>query len=116
VDVRLEADEALRLPPEVEQNLYWIAQEALNNALKHAGATSLGVSLRRAGSSLELEIVDDGQGFAPGSTDLAGGIGLESVRERTQQIRGKLDIYSEPGQGTRLRIELPGLFESESSG
>jgi signal transduction histidine kinase len=97
--------QAIDLKQEVEEALYRIAQEALNNALKHAEPSSVTVTLRLEGQ-VELVIADDGSGFDPGAVDGAGGIGLDSMRERAEEIGGVLTIDSAPGEGTRIQVSV----------
>ncbi len=106
VEARLLADEVLELPPAVEEGLYRIAQEALNNALKHAAATTVLVNLRSQNGCLALEITDNGWGFDLAATNERGGIGLHSMRERMEQLGGRLEIASAPGEGTRVEARL----------
>ena len=94
------------LAPEVEEGLYRIAQEALNNALKHAGANSVAVELRSDGGWVELTVADDGRGFSLPLSPLAGGLGLASMRERAEMLGGSLTIDSVPGKGTRIQVRL----------
>lgn len=96
-----------RLPPEIENSLYRIAQEALNNALKHSQASEVNVSLRREEQALFLEIGDDGIGFFSADQAAQQGLGLLSMAERTAQIGGNLQIQSAPGEGTKIRVEVP---------
>jgi len=95
------------LPPSVEEGLYRIAQEALNNALKHAGACNISVCLKYVDERVVLEIVDDGAGFDPSTAVEAGGMGLDGMIERAAQMGGELMLDSEPGAGTRVRVEVP---------
>jgi PAS domain S-box-containing protein len=106
VEARLMADKVVELPEPVEQMLYRIAQEALNNALKHAAATSVTVYLRTDDERVELEVVDDGRGFDPDATGAGGGIGLSSMRERVEKLAGTLTIHSKPGEGTRVMVSV----------
>ena len=101
-------DGGLRQPlaPEVEQQVYRIAQEALNNALKHAQATSVTVYLRSEGKGVALEVVDNGQGFDHNKLDDTGGLGLINMKERAEQFNGLLEINSVPGQGTSLKVKV----------
>jgi signal transduction histidine kinase len=101
----LENGDRMALPASMEQNLYSIAQEALNNALKHAAATSVTVWLRVDGEQLELEVVDDGHGFDPESA--GGGLGLSTMRERAERLDGSLEIHSAPGEGTGIKAKIP---------
>ncbi len=96
-----------RLPLGVEEELYRIAQEALNNVLKHAGARQVTVSLNMEGPTVRVEIRDDGAGFDPAAVYEKGGMGLPGMRERAQRLGAKLSIDSMPGSGTRLSVEMP---------
>jgi len=103
-------DMAGTLTPEGEVAVYRILQEALNNVIKHAGANSVKVELRRHPSSASLLISDDGCGFdekADGSGRNGHGQGLKSMGERCALIGGKLRISSVAGEGTLIRIDLP---------
>jgi PAS domain S-box-containing protein len=82
-----------------------VLQEALTNARRHSRARNVWVSLRVEGDELVAEVSDDGQGFGAGTTP--GGVGLKSMRERASAIGGRLEIKSEVGQGTRVRLRLP---------
>jgi signal transduction histidine kinase len=95
-----------RVSPEVEQELYRLAQEALNNVVKHAHARQVIVELDLTSNRAILDIADDGVGFEPalGGT---GGFGLHSMRERVARLGGLLRIDSRPGEGTSLHIEVP---------
>jgi len=94
------------LPAPLEQALYRIAQEALNNILKHARARRVSVALRQSGAQLTFEIADDGVGFDPAVAGQAGGLGLRGIAERVAQLGGCLSVQSAPGGGTRIRVEL----------
>jgi signal transduction histidine kinase/ligand-binding sensor domain-containing protein len=100
----------VELPAAVEEALYRIAQEALNNALKHGQPSSVTVALRIEGPlasrRVELEVVDDGRGFEPNGVDGAGGIGLVSMRERAEKMGGRLTVHSAPGEGMRVRVSV----------
>jgi signal transduction histidine kinase len=110
IHASLRADEALRLPPEVEAALYQIAQEALNNTLRHASATSVTVTLRQAADDVELEICDNGHGFAP-DAPRNGGMGLDNMQARAEALGGTLVLRSVPGQGTTVQVSMPGGHE-----
>ncbi len=86
------------------ENLYWIATEALNNALKHAQARSIHVRASLKNSELVLEVEDDGRGF-DSATLSPGGFGTRSMRERAELLGGKLEINSTVGVGTRIRFK-----------
>ncbi len=103
---RLVVEEPLELPASVEESLYRIAQEALNNALKYAAATSVTVHLQAIDEQVVLEVVDNGIGFVPQAINDTGGIGLVSMRERAEKLAGSLAIHSQPGEGTRIKVTL----------
>ena len=106
VTLDLDLDRAqTRYIPEVEDAVYRLTQEALNNALKHARATRSDVTLREREGTLELEIRDDGAGFA--TDEAAGGFGIVGMRERAELLGGRLEIASRPGEGTSVRVLLP---------
>ncbi len=96
----------LRLPTQVEEELYRIAQEALNNSLKHAHATAVTIRIRNQDDQTEIEIEDNGVGFDPESVSDRGGIGLASIQERAEKLGGMLSIQSEPNQGARITVAV----------
>jgi signal transduction histidine kinase len=100
-EVLVEGDGAL--PPRVQETLYRIAQEALNNAARHAGAAHVQLRLRWDGAGVGLEVADDGRGFDPGAVP-AGHLGLAIMRERAAAIGAALRIASQPGGGTRVAV------------
>ena len=106
VDVlaRLEDGDA-RLPAEMESLLYRLVQEALNNVVKHAGASRAEAVLERASGAVEVTVRDDGRGFDPGATN--GGFGLTGMRERVELAGGKLRIEAAPGRGTSISATIP---------
>ena len=97
-----------RLPVAIEEELYWIAQEALNNVRKHAAAQHVTVHLHFAAASVCLEVQDDGVGFDPEAvrSEGRGGGGLRSIAQRTARVGGKLTYESKPGEGTRVMVEV----------
>jgi len=101
--------DSLRLPPEVEANLYRLTQEALHNIVKHAQATQVAVSLQRRTQELFLVIEDNGCGFNTGvrRERATGGLGLVSMQERGALIGGTVDIESAPDQGTTIFVRVP---------
>jgi PAS domain S-box-containing protein len=101
VKARLLSDETVSLPLDKEVALYFIAQEALNNVLKHAKAKSVTVRLKQTKANVKLEIEDDGNGFIPRKAD-EGGMGMRNMKERASQVGGKLRISSIPGKGTKI--------------
>jgi nitrate/nitrite-specific signal transduction histidine kinase len=106
VKVRLLVEGTVELPAPVEEGLYRIAQEALNNALKHAAATSVTVGIRVNREQVELEVADNGVGFDLDAVSHMGGVGIASMRERAAGLGGVLVIVSEPGEGTKVRVSV----------
>lgn len=111
LDVRLETRGFRRQAEVVENALYWIAREALHNALKHAQAKLIDVRLSSEDGMARLVVGDDGVGFdadAPHEPRMDGsGLGLASMRERAQALGGHLLIRSAPGEGTRISAAVP---------
>ena len=95
-----------RLVPDTEQELYRLAQEALNNVLKHAHAARVTMRFAVLNGAATLEIADDGVGFEP-SLRAGDGFGLPGMRERVERLGGSFSIDSSPGAGTRVRVEVP---------
>ena len=90
---------------EEKEALYRIAQESLNNIIKHAQAGRVDIRLSVSQREIELEVTDDGVGFDP-QAEYAGHMGLNSMRERAAQIGGILEIESEAGQGVVVRVRI----------
>lgn len=88
----------------VEQACFRIAQEALTNIMRHAGASRVALALRDDSGGLHLCVEDDGAGFDPGA---ARGLGLVIMRERAHMLGGRLDVDSASGRGTRIEAWLP---------
>jgi two-component system sensor histidine kinase UhpB len=87
--------------------VYRVAQEALSNAARHSGAEHVAVDLRRSAEDggVELEVSDDGRGFAFDESE--GGLGIGGMRERALLIGGELTIESRPGHGTTVKLTVP---------
>ena len=97
-----------RLPGEIETAIYRIAQEALNNVVKHAGASRAHLYVERSLHAVTLRVRDDGRGFDPRSVEkLCGGMGLEGVRQRVLAFEGRFAIESRPGGGAEIRVSIP---------
>ncbi len=90
----------------VEEAVYRIAQEALNNITKHAQASKVHVRLGRERGRIVLSVADNGTGFDP-SALYSGHLGLKSMRERAERLGGSLQIESAPGTGSRLEMAIP---------
>jgi signal transduction histidine kinase len=96
------------LSPEVEQCYYRVAQEALENVIKHASATRVAVLLQRSGGQLVLEISDDGLGLTDGAAVREEQFGIRGMQERAELIGGTLEVESQAGQGTAIRLSYGG--------
>jgi len=106
-EIALDAADGLAGDPERDLQVLRIAEEALANALRHANAEHIAVSLDGAQRSLVLEVVDDGAGFDPSAAGLRSRrLGLTSMEERAERIGGRLEVRSAPGAGTRVRLEV----------
>jgi nitrate/nitrite-specific signal transduction histidine kinase len=98
-EIDSEIDAVSAPPPDVKVALYRIAQEALNNVVKHAQADHVTVSLQSTAQGLRLSVRDDGRGFDRAEIP-AGHFGLGNMRERAEAVGARLELESEPGQGT----------------
>ena len=106
VRVQLTADDDHAIPLAMQNELFRVAEEALNNALKHAHASTLTVRLRTTDNAVELDIADNGRGFDPGRAALSGGQGLTNMRERVARLGGQFDIDTAVGQETTIRVHV----------
>lgn len=106
IEATLTVDGNVELPARLEEELYHIAQEALNNALKHAAATTITVYILADERRIALEIRDDGKGLDLSTAGGEGGIGLSSMHERAEKLGGALTITSVPGQGTTVSVTV----------
>jgi len=104
VDAKLIVENVDRLPVLVEEGLFYMAYEALNNSLKHAAATKTTVSLRAMDGIVELQVVDNGKGFDVQSVSETGGMGLTNLKDRAQKLQAQLKITSIPEKGTSVKI------------
>jgi signal transduction histidine kinase/ligand-binding sensor domain-containing protein len=96
-------------PADSAINLYRVVQEAINNVLKHSGASAARVTVRRSASELEVTVEDDGRGFTPGTREGGAarrGLGLVGLAERARILGGKLVVRSAPGRGTTVRLTI----------
>lgn len=106
IEVRLVVVDSIVLPPLIEETLYRIAQEALNNSLKHANASKVEVCLAREETHLLLRVQDDGVGFDRGRASESGGMGLENMYERVRKIGGQMHVDSAPNTGTTITVRI----------
>ena len=107
------------MPPGTEQEFLRVAQEAIHNVKKHAGAKHLFVQLEYRPDAVALEVRDDGRGFAAGEEqglvaehDGTGHFGLTGMKERAAAIGGSLEVTSEPGVGTTVRLQAAAQTET----
>lgn len=110
-DIRYEFEhhrmDSKRFKEQVEISLFRIAQELINNIIKHSGAKAVSVQLMYVKEQLVLVIEDDGNGFAPTSSINKNGIGLMNISSRVEALHGKLDYSPGNGQGTVATIRVP---------
>jgi PAS domain S-box-containing protein len=95
------------VPREISLCLFRVLQEALNNAAKHSGVRSFEVRLRGSSDEIELIVRDAGRGFDPMTTRNDRGLGLVSMQERLQLVKGTFSIESQAKQGTTIRARIP---------
>lgn len=102
INIQLSVDGQCKLPPDAQVALYRIAQEALNNIVKHSKATQAMVTLR-LGDTVRLTVADNGAGFDPAAVT-ADHLGLKIMRERAEAIGAAFRLYSEPGEGAQVSV------------
>lgn len=112
LEYRTSFDDPLQLPQKVENNIFRIIQEAVNNAIKYSEASQIEVSLDRTEGDIILTITDNGKGFdeelvEARSVNIDSGRGFFNMYERTEYINGRLDIKSKPGHGTAVVLTVP---------
>ena len=106
ISVQTDVRVTRRLTPELETAVYRVAQEALNNAVRHASPSAVAIAVRDRDGAVEVEVRDDGRGFDPDAP--VEGFGVTGMRERVALLDGELEIESSPA-GTRVAAVLPGL-------
>ena len=104
VDVRVRVEITERLPQEHEGLLFSAAQEALRNIEAHAQARHVEIAVEQREGAIVLVVTDDGIGFDHAAVP---GLGLRGIRERVEGIGGRMSVFSRPGEGTRLEVEVP---------
>ena len=108
IEVTLSAAAGLEaIPQDIALCLYRVAQEALRNVARHAGATQAEVALTRCDEGIQLRVADAGRGFDLEQAGQRGGLGLISVEERVRLLRGSLRVTTLPGRGTELLVRIP---------
>jgi PAS domain S-box-containing protein len=95
-----------QVPLAIKETIFRVAQEGLHNIIKHAHATQVNLQFDRSGDMLVLEIKDNGRGFEV-SRSYPGHLGLKSMQERVEQVKGSFEIQSSPGQGTTIKVQIP---------
>jgi len=95
-----------RLPTEIEDGLYQISREALNNIIKHAHAKNILIQIQKEADTISMEISDDGVGFNPETACRQGCLGLVNMKEHAQAQGWQLNIVSSPGNGARIKVEI----------
>jgi signal transduction histidine kinase len=119
-EVDVDAESYTPQPRDSEEALYRIAQEALSNAVKHAGAARITIRLSADSTAVRLQVRDDGRGFDPHAVERRdddgedGGYGLTSMRERAHALGGVLDVRSSHGRGTVVEVAVPARTETRS--
>jgi len=107
LNVVVTGNASTRLPPAVETALYRIVQEALNNAVKHAHASSVKIELLHTPSRVACSVCDDGLGFDVHLQQVAPGLGLNGIRDRLNALGGTLRLTTEPRRGTTILADIP---------
>jgi signal transduction histidine kinase len=105
----MQVDGTSRYPIEVEAAVYFCVLEALQNAAKYAGASSIAVTIAERDGGLSFEVGDDGAGFDDGS--VVRGSGLQNMHDRLSTLGGKLQVIGSPGRGTRVVGWVP-IYEA----
>lgn len=103
IHVRVKGERTI--PLEIEQTLYRILQGGLSNVARHSFATRVEIVIKYSRSDIQVSIEDNGIGFQP--ADQSYGVGLKSIQERIDLIKGSVQIISQPGAGTQLLIQAP---------
>ncbi|HJS93717.1 MAG TPA: sensor histidine kinase [Solirubrobacteraceae bacterium] len=107
LEVALDADPHLRLPPNVEAVLFRVAQESLRNVLEHAEATHASVRVEATDGLVTLEVHDDGRGIGEVPSDRDEHFGLRMLEDLARDSGGQLELDSAAGKGTRVRLHIP---------
>ena len=106
IKARLLVDQTYECDPRIEEELYYIVQESLNNTLKHANASSVTVQIQIDENSTKVAISDNGCGFNMDQLDDRGGMGLINMRERIEKLNGLIQIISAPEEGTKIIVMI----------
>ena len=99
------------IPEKLKVVIYRVLQEAMNNIVKHSGATRVSLLLEKQDQRIEFTVADNGRGFDPekkfAESTITGGFGISGMRDRTLLCDGKFELTSEKGKGTKVHISLP---------
>lgn len=112
LETELHTDGVERLPRAIEPDVYRIAMEALNNLVRYARAKKVTVDLQTRSDWIILDIRDNGVGFDIERVRDGGGMGIHNMEQRAKRLGGRLEISSRPGEGTRIKAEIPLLGHS----
>jgi len=107
LDLKVTINGLIDLSNDIEENVYRIIQEAMNNVIKHAKTNKVYLDLSQNVDYLEVDIRDNGQGFDTQSINTFLFNGLKNIKQRTQYLNGKVTIESKINQGTRIYIKIP---------
>jgi signal transduction histidine kinase len=95
------------LDSRVRHGVFLAFKEALNNAVRHSGASEVRITMEVVNDWLNITVSDNGKGFAGGFEDQPGHDGLAGIQRRMQEFGGTCEINSQPGEGTQIRFRLP---------
>jgi two-component system sensor histidine kinase UhpB len=115
-EVNTNVDAGVRFEPDIEISVYRIAQEACTNVVKHAEATRAEIRLMLTDEVLTLEVRDDGRGLEASATGSGSGLGLTGIRERALSLGGEATVRSVRGEGTTVRVAIPGVVVTGRGG
>jgi len=107
VNLRCEVGASEQFSSLLERTAYWIVQEALLNAARHAETDTAQVTVRARDDHLRLRIADEGIGFDPSASHGTRSFGLEGIRRRVERLNGTFELDTHPGEGTRIAVRLP---------
>jgi signal transduction histidine kinase len=107
IRVHFQFDESLDIPRPGQRDLYFVAIEALNNVLKHAGADEVSVILAQENNHIQMTLTDNGRGFDLPAVADKGGLGLQNMRQRIHRLGGTFEINTAVGAGVRLTVTVP---------
>lgn len=106
-DVKLKVGLQSRLNEDIEVSIYRVVQEAMNNIVKHSGATNASIDISQSEGMVRARIKDNGKGFSKDALKQQGGIGLEIMKNRVRLLEGKIKFQSAAGKGTTVDIQIP---------